>query len=905
MLKTFVFSLTSVLLVTALHAQTFKIKGRVKDSELNEPLPGASVYLKELHQQTITDNEGEYRFEHVPAGDYSILVNYTGFDSSTRLINTSKARKEENEDGEVEMNIFLRPKNLTLTEVQINRKRNNETDESSRYKEKNGDQIVNIVGAKAIEISPDITAANILQRVSGVSLERSNQGDGRYAIVRGMDQRYNNTLINGCKIPSPDPYNRYVPLDIIPSELLQKIEVYKSLTPDMEGDAIGGTVNLEMKDAPDELLLHANAFSGYSALLWKQPFQAFDRSIIHAQDPNESNPKGYVTQPSDFPRKNLDFAPKTFTPYYSGGLIVGRRFIHNKLGILLSGTYQNKYTTSNNQFFTVAPLLDGTPYLTEGFNRTYYDQTIRSGLNAKVDYQLNSKNNISFTNIYLNLKDIQSRFTSDTSLTTFRTGNLYGTGQVFLRDRSEYNNQSIESAILNGKHQITRNLFLNWTGLYSIATNKTPDQAEVSRDFLIDSAYHHSATYFDGLTRVWQHNNDKDYSGALDLEYKPFLLGRTFDFKAGGLYRRKSRSNYLNDFELRNANQTMKSVYTGIENADWLVYSHGIGDYGTNNYDASETVSAYYAQIKTNFGPLQVLAGFRIENTDDAYTTHAPASQNAANANVSYMDFLPNLQLKYAIDKKQNLRLALYKSLSRPSYFDLVPYDIKGDNYDQVGNPYLEHTQAANADLRYEWYPSNNEEILAGVFYKQLQHPIEATFDLKNIYAPTLTYTSDGTATNYGFELAVIKFIGHFGINANYTFTNSSLTTDKLFADTALGKEVLKSQNHPLQGQSKHIANLSLLYLNKKIGLNIEIAYQFTGKRISDVAPFYGTDYYQQDLSQLDFSADKNIGKHFGAFVKLNNLLNAPYVVKLTNGLLVEKNYFGRSFLFGFSYKLN
>jgi outer membrane receptor protein involved in Fe transport len=896
--------LPAILFSNCIHAQTIEIKGHVREAEHNEPLSGAVIYLKESGKGTVTATDGEYKFTGLTNGIYTIIASYIGYDSITKIINTAKTRREKGEAEEIEINFLLRPAPRSLNEVSIQRKRDNETDESARYKEKNGDQVVNIVGARTIEISPDITAANVLQRVSGVSLERSNEGDGRYAIIRGMDQRYDNTLINGCKIPSPDPYARYVPLDLIPSELLQKIEVYKSLTPDMEGDAIGGTVNMEMKNAPDEKILHANVFTGYSNPLWDQPFQAFNKTSVNNQDPSAAHTPGYIVQPNDFTRRNLEFNANPFTPNYAAGLIAGGRYLHGKLGILISGTLQNKFATSNEQHFYVAPHLDGTPYYTDGFNRTIYDQTIRSGFNGKIDYQFNARNNISFTNIYLNLQDLQSRFTSDTSLTTFRTGP--GTGQVFLRDRSSHNTQAIEAAILNGKHQIRNNLLFTWTGLYSVATNSTPDMAEVSRDYLIDAAHHHSPTFFDGMTRIWQHNRDQDYSVLADLNYKPFILGHLVELKAGGLYRRKSRFNYQNDFELRDTSlNTTKQIYSSIETVQWRVFSHGYGNYGASNYDASENVSAYFIQAKTTIGSLQILAGVRVENTDDEYTTHLPASLEGSAAHITYSDFLPNLQLKYTINSKQNLRFAVYQSLARPAYFDYVPSGPAGTDYNEIGNPYLLHTQAYNGDLRYELYPSATEEILAGVFYKKLVNPIERAFTGTDPYNPVLSYSSDGTAVNYGFEFAIIKYFGHFGFNVNYTYTNSSITTTKAFADTLTGHEDYKPETRPLQGQSRHIANAAILYHDEKMGLHIELAYQFTGKRISDVGLFYGTDYYQQDMSELDLSANKKEGKHFELFIKVNNLLNSPYIVKLTNGLQVEKDYFGFSYLFGCSYKFH
>ena len=147
------------------------------------------------------------------------------------------------------------------------------------------DKILNAVSARTIEVSPDITVANVMQRVSGVSVERSNNGEAQYPIIRGMEKRYISTLVNGIKIPSPDNKNRYVPLDIFPADIIDRLEVYKTLTPNMEGDAIAGVVNLVLKDAPDVFSVQANVATGYSQSISANGFTKFDNSTSSSRSP--------------------------------------------------------------------------------------------------------------------------------------------------------------------------------------------------------------------------------------------------------------------------------------------------------------------------------------------------------------------------------------------------------------------------------------------------------------------------------------------------------------------------------------------------------------------------------------------------------------------------------------------
>ena len=229
-------------------------------------------------------------------------------------------------------------------------------------------------------------------------------------------------------------------------------------------------------------------------------------------------------------------------------------------------------------------------------------------------------------------------------------------------------------------------------------------------------------------------------------------------------------------------------------------------------------------------------------------------------------------------------------------------------------------------DLRYELFPGGNQQLLIGGFYKNIQNPIEYGFNqvsqVNTLYQPL----NFGTATNFGAELVFAKFFSNWGVTGNYTFTKSSITTSKLvYGRDAGGSTVVTSaqQTRPLQGQSDHIANLSLVYKNPRINVDAQLAFVYTGKRINVVSPYLGLDYWQRGTSQLDFSAEKRFGRNaagqsrFSVFAKLQNLLNNPIISEvlktntLTNlpeqtrsdRILVQKDLFGQTYLLGFRYK--
>lgn len=312
-------------------AQT--VKGVVKDAENGEEIIGATIVLKSQPTKGTTSGlDGSFAFNtgQLPQ---TIIISFMGYHQTELEV------KSPNEV----LNILLKPDALSLDEVVVVGKSNGKNDNSARTIEKTAGNVLNIVSARAMEISPDLTVANVIQRVSGVTVERNSSGDGQYAILRGMDKRYNYTLVNGVKIPSPDNKNRFVPLDIFPSELLDRLEVTKALTADMEGDAVGGAVNMVMKDAPSSMQLTANVATGYNALFFERDFKTFDRQVINKQSPFEKYGEGYPAKVQDFTTKNLVVQSERAKPNLFAGFSFGDRFFKEKLGVIAALSYQDSY----------------------------------------------------------------------------------------------------------------------------------------------------------------------------------------------------------------------------------------------------------------------------------------------------------------------------------------------------------------------------------------------------------------------------------------------------------------------------------------------------------------------------------------------------------------------------------
>jgi len=294
-----------------------------------------------------------------------------------------------------------------------------------------------------------------------------------------------------------------------------------------------------------------------------------------------------------------------------------------------------------------------------------------------------------------------------------------------------------------------------------------------------------------------------------------------------------------------------------------------------NTYTSNEDVAAGFIQLKLMATPqLQILGGARVENTRQDFTTVMPKSYTGRAGNVQYTDLLPSIHLKYAITANQNIRLSYFRSIVRPDFYEIIPTQTNGEIFNLLGNDSLKHSQADNFDLRYEIFPRGGvNQIFIGAFYKNIQNPIE--YAITRNGSPSAQYLKPenfGNAQNYGVEAVVTKFFGMFGVSANYTYTKSRITTTKLYfyRDAALGiTSKVVDQARPLQGQADNIGNASLLYKNPKIGLDVQVAFVYTGKRIAQVSPYYGLDYWQLGQGTLDFSFEQRLAKHFIAALRL------------------------------------
>lgn len=868
-----------------LTASAQMIKGTVADKETDEPLVGATVTAKNkdgFKRSISVGLDGSFIFRNVPAGKYEVEAKYVSYKEAETHIDLT--------DGGIQIvKLQLVSKASELNEVKVKGSADRTSDQSARKLEQRSSQVLNAVSAHAIEISPDITVANVTQRVSGVTIQRSNNGEGQYAIIRGMEKRYTYTLVNGFKIPSPDNKNRYIPLDIFPADIVDRLEVYKSLTPSMEGDAVAGGINLALKQAPDDFTVSANFGVGLSQSVMNTGFTNFGANNVTLRSPRAINGDNYSATLKDFTNDGQHFSNSKLPIGTIANVSVGGRSADKKFGALVSLSYQNIYKNTDGVFFGSDVDEQSRPSLTNIQRRKYNIEQERSSVIGRFDYKFDGRNKLGFDVAYINLTQNQYRFVSDTSLTLARTG--IGFGRVTQDPRAQRDVQHIYDFTLHGENRLTDNFSINYTGKFSKATanENRYDLNLITNRTLVNGAIVQAPVTIDALagkSQIFSYNSDQDKSAYLNLVYTPKIGDTKVEFTAGGMYRNKTRNSMYDKYTFPlDPNQSVQTYDGNIDHNTFVLTSFA---QGTNadplNYDFTENIGAGYGQFKFTVDKLEVLGGARYEHTSQNYFDAVPPSQEGKTGSIKYFDVLPSLNLKYMLSDKENLRASYYSAISRPNFYELVPHST-GDpdaDYQERGNPHLKRATSDNFDIRYEFFPKPLDQLLVGVFYKSIVDPIE--YALVNLKAAgsagyALEAENFGTAHNYGFEADFTKYIRNFGFRANYSYTNSSITTTKAqkYVDGTSTKDRVVEQTRPLQGQSKNVGNLSLLYKDTKMGLDAQVSAVYTGERINSVSDYLNNDIWQKGFVTLDVSAEKRIVKGLYVYAKATNLTNTPY----------------------------
>jgi TonB-dependent receptor len=915
------FTLIFVLCLTMVQAQNGAIRGVVLD-ENNLAMPGATIRLNDGETGTISNSQGRYEIYNLPAGQYTLSVSFVGYEDQTLDLpveanQTTEANFTMESAAILGNEIIIMGDQLKGQAKALNDQRNRPN-------------IANVVASDQIGRFPDANIGDALKRVPGITMQY-DQGEARDIIVRGMAPQLNSVTVNGERIPSAEGDNRRIQLDLIPADMIQLIEVNKALTPDMDADAIGGSVNLVTRTSPNGPRISGTLASGYNALSGK--------------------------------------------PIWTGAVILGNRFFNNKLGAVFSASYNNHDFGSDNIEAEWVDVDGVGAVLDEYQMRQYYVQRVRRSFSLGLDYRINSNHTLYLNGIYNWRDDWENRYryvVGDLG-DAFENGDFTGSGgqyevlsTVERQTKAGLNSDRIKSrrledqrmynASLGGEHLIANRLKINWSGSYSKASEERPHERYI--EYAYDYAEAEDGDPADGipvrlditdtrkpfaesiqenqyrslelndLSEQFQWTYEDNYSGKIDLQYS---IGQIGILKGGFVYRSKTkeRDNTYSEYEPTGGSNDgdrhpdmggswnsedeefedllMGNQEVGVEDIskdNFLVgdrYQAGyfasrdylgglaltntslyngeikLDEFITDNYKAEEKITAGYLMADLQITPnLSTIVGVRLEATDIDYVGNSFDEEEEelfgeVEGQNNYTNVLPNVHLKYDFTANTILRFAWTSTLARPNYFDLVPYQaFNSDDAELVeGNPDLKPLRSMNFDLMFENYFKNFGLVSAGGFYKNIDDFIyERTFN--NYDHPDfgeVDYTTFQNGESAKVYGAEVAFQKQW--RGFGLYLNYTYTQSE-----TKGIEDREGEELPLPGTAKNMFNGSISYERPKLVLRLSLNY--ASDYLDELGGEAFDDRYYDSQTFLDFNGSYAFHKNWRIFVELNNITNQP-----------------------------
>ncbi|MBW1656014.1 TonB-dependent receptor [Flavobacterium plurextorum] len=923
-LFTAVFSVCSL---ASNYAQT--IKGVVTSDA--GTLPTANIAGKTFNNSAISDLQGAFTLTAPSEGEVTIEISYIGFETKSITVTLVKGI---NDLGLIQMSP---DGSAALKEIVV--KGTMAPSQAKAYSiKKNSLAIMDVMAADAIGKLPDRNAAEAVQRMQGVAVARYH-GEADQATVRGTPFAWTSTLFNGNRLPSSNVMgNRSSVLDAVPSEMIQYVQVAKAITPDMEGDAIGGSINFITRTAPTKRVLNVSAAGGY----------------------NTFSENGT----------------------YNASVTYGDRFFNNKLGIIVSGAIWSRQWGSDEfaaTYNTGATVMEQKKSLNTVLFKRYMGERETKGLNVGAEYKLTSSDKIFFRAMANKFDDIRPVYESYIDYTNSRFQYNY---------RYSHYQTALNGFEVGGEHQMSEKFKLDWSysnhkSEYYLDTPPTSGNKGLPiatfrqkitggfNDLSSDGKRYWGFDSPNGVGGTVDHfetglanpnevmdptklllnqlviaqldNSERDQIGQVNLKVE---ASSKVNLKFGAKYRHKDRTNtYGSNYvylpgaavgipnspalvplsALQTTSFPSGSKFFANMNGDFNSFivnpltkdqlfnmygqsfqtANGFMDFtsktnATSFYTGDENVIAGYAMAEIDATDnLKIVGGLRNEytamtlNGTKATTTGTPAVITLSPSVVenNYNSFLPMLHLKYKLNDKSNLRAAYTRTFVRPNFGDMTPGSSTNTTSSPQtitqGNPDLKPTFSNNFDLMGEYYFDNVGILSGGAFYKNITDVVFTDVSMQNVDGSDYLVTQAknlNKASLYGFEAGINKrfdflngFWSGFGVEFNYTFIDSNTEVPRVNGTAVYNDKT------SLPNQSKNLFNAILFY--ERNGVMVRLAGNYRGKSVETINQQLGPDYYIWTDSNftIDASATVNINKKLKVFIELNNLSDSPVKMFMGN----------------------
>ncbi len=712
-------------------------------------------------------------------------------------------------------------------------------------------EITSVLNEEAFETIGAGDIASALTRVTGLSLSQ-----GKFVVVRGLNERYSSATLNGSPLPSPEPLRRVAPLDLFPTSVLSDVVVSKTFSPENSGEFGGGAINLKTKGLPDEGFLELSLSTSFNSVTTNEDgfvYDGSDTDFLGFDDGLRDLPP---LDANGIPTQNLEnfstliIDRNNSLPFNGGGRIsAGNRFDLDggqTIGVLATIGYDNSWenrsgvdNTTNIGAGNELVILD------EGFRQSTENKISLNGL-LTVGVELDENNEIQLIGLATRQSSAEARILSGVDRED----------RIFRQDFTEWFEREVYMGQLLGEHYVPslNDLEINWRAAYAVAGRDAPYERRVNYEdfedgrglrFQANRPGSNNETRFSDL-------DDTTFDLGLDFILPVDISGKSVEVKFGGSYLDKSRDSSLAEFRYFG---TLGGAFAPLQDSRIdVIFSDEVVDAGifeirrggtTGFPDISEAaleVIGAYGGVDVELNEsLRFAAGLRFEDSTqdtaiaealvaDSFFEFEPLSENY---------FLPAATLTYTFADNFQLRLAASKTINRPQFRELTPsIFINTDTDDRfVGNPFLVNSESTNLDARLEYYFSASQFITIGGFYKDLTNPIEEFFFNGIGESNATSFINAPSAELYGIEAEFEKkwdmaelgvddgFLGNTTLvfRSNYTYTDSTVSADGSVAITppsvnpsqgveplVLSATGLYSDGRSLQGQSDHLANLQI-----------------------------------------------------------------------------------------------
>ncbi len=780
--------------------------------------------------------------------------------------------------------------------------------------QRSADSIKSVVHADGVAQLPDENVAEAVQRLPGVSVER-DQGEGRFVSVRGLGPDLNSVTINGTLVPAPESERRAVALDVLPSELVQSLSVIKTLTPDMDANSLGGTVDVKSLSAFDH----------------KGLFYTGSSEASYDKNTSQTSPK--------------------FSGAISDRFSLGDGI--DNFGVAAALSWQKRDFGSDNVETGGAWDFEQGSRLEEFEQRDYDIRRERAGGGLNFDYKPDDFSSYYLRTLYSRYKDSETRNAASIAFEDPQAAGELGDaeGKRKLKQREE--TQEIQSYVLGGER-----MFELWTlsgqGGYSQSSEDSPGHiagatfegidgfnggfydSDKPRP-IIGSGFYDPANFsLDKVDWEEQKTTDTEKNLRLDLARDYDLRGYASQVKFGGKVSRRNKDNDLNawvykDFDdLGFTDEQLNLGQFQKGNVDYRLGRFGPGisadaikqllgglnrdeffdeqESRVNDFKMSEDINAGYLMNTVDIDDWRFIAGMRYEGSEfEAKGTGATDGVfTDTETRRKYHHWLPGLHARYQLDKNTQVRAAWTKSVVRPTFGQLAPGFVIDDDEATFGNPELKPLESSNLDLGIEHFMGHAGTVSAFVFYKDIKNFVYNT-DLAGTgawtdFSEAHSYANGDSAKLYGLELAYSQKFDWLPapwngllLGANTTFSRSDAEIEGF--DQASGTQRKRSIDLP--NQSDTVGNLMLGWENDKLSLrlsaNYKSAYLFELASISD----RDHDLHVDAQTFVDFSARYSLTKNLQVSLEAQNLTDEPYFVYTGH-----RSYNGQYEEYGPTYKL-